>query len=334
MALTLALKMAYWGWSMARELFIFTLLALTLLSPFIGAVEMQWHSLFQTGSLEQAIFFDLRLPRLLLAFFAGAILALSGWLFQTLFRNALMTPFTLGISGGAILGTGIAVVLGLNLVLFGVNLSALFGFAGAFGSVLLILWLARYVSHRGSNALLLLGIALSFFFSAALMVLFSVATAMQSHAILHYTMGSLSTLGYAQVIAAAVMALLLLLVLLRRRFELSLLAVNDEHARLKGVDTKRVTYYLLLVSSLAIGVLISITGPIGFVGLIIPHVIRKLYPRANHELIIPTALIGGLFLAACDTLSRLPQLQSEIPIGIVTAFIGGPFFIYLIIKGK
>ena len=319
---------------MAKQLFIFTLLTLTLLSPFIGAVHMQWHSLFQTGSLEQAIFFDLRLPRLLLALFAGAILALSGWLFQTLFRNALMTPYTLGISGGAILGTGISVVLGLNIVLLGINLSALFGFGGAFGSVLLILWLSRYVRDRGSNALLLLGIALSFFFSAALMVLFSVATAMQSHTILHYTMGSLSTLGYAQVIVTALMALLLLYTLQRRRFELALLAVNEEHAHLKGVETKKLTYFLLLISSLAIGVMISITGPIGFVGLIIPHVVRKLYPRANHELIIPTAIIGALFLAACDTLSRLPQLQSEIPIGIITAFIGGPFFIYLIIKGK
>ena len=319
---------------MAKILFLLLLVALTLLSPFIGAVEMQWSALLQTGSLEQTIFFDLRLPRLLLAFFAGLILALSGWLFQTLFRNALMTPFTLGISGGAILGTGISVVLGLNIVLLGINLSALFGFAGAFSSVLLILWLSKYVNHRGSNALLLLGIALSFFFSAALMVLFSIATAMQSHAILHYTMGSLSTLGYTQVIITALMALLLLFTLYRRRFELSLLAVNDDHARLKGVDTKKLTYFLLVVSSLAIGVLISITGPIGFVGLIIPHVVRKLYPRANHELIIPTALIGGLFLAACDTLSRLPQIQSEIPIGIVTAFIGGPFFIYLIIKGK
>ena len=319
---------------MSRTLFLTLLLLLTLLSPFIGAVEMQWDALFQNGSLEQTIFFELRLPRLLLAFFAGLILALSGWLFQTLFRNALMTPFTLGISGGAILGTGISVVLGLNIVILGLNLSALFGFAGAFGSVMLILWLSRYLHHRGSDALLLLGIALSFFFSAALMVLFSVATAMQSHAILHYTMGSLSTMGYAQVIITAFMALLLLITLQRRRFELSLLAVNDEHARLKGVDTKRLTYFLLIVSSLAIGVLISITGPIGFVGLIIPHVVRKLYPRANHQLIIPTALIGGLFLAACDTLSRLPQLQSEVPIGIVTAFIGGPFFIYLIIKGK
>jgi len=319
---------------MAKGLFLTLLLVLTLLSPFIGAVEMQWSALSQAGSLEQTIFFDLRIPRLLLAFFAGVILALSGWLFQTLFRNDLMTPFTLGISGGAILGTGISVVLGLNIILFGVNLSALFGFGGAFTSVLLILWLSRYVQHRGSNALLLLGIALSFFFSAALMVLFSVATAMQSHTILHYTMGSLSTLGYTQVVITALMAILLLFTLQRRRFELSLLAVNDEHARLKGVDTKKLTYFLLVVSSLAIGVLISITGPIGFVGLIIPHVVRKLYPRANHELIIPTALIGGLFLAACDTLSRLPQLQSEIPIGIVTAFIGGPFFIYLIIKGK
>ena len=319
---------------MPKAIFLFVLLILTLFSPFIGAIDLSWSTLSQNGSLEQKVFLELRLPRLLLAFFAGSILALSGWLFQTLFRNDLMTPYTLGISGGAILGTGIAVVLGLDLMVLGINTSALFGFAGALSSVALILWLARYLNNRGSNALLLLGIALSFFFSAALMVLFSLASAMQSHAILHYTMGSLSTMGYTQSIIVALMSFILLLTLYLKRFELSVMGVNDEHAKLKGIDTKKLTYLLLLVSSLAIGVLISITGPIGFVGLIIPHVVRTLYPIANHRLIIPTAIIGGLFLSACDTLSRLPQLQSEVPIGIVTAFIGGPFFIYLIIKGK
>jgi len=319
---------------MIKALTLIILVALTLTSPFLGAMEIDFSQIWEQTSLDHQIFFELRVPRLLLAFFSGALLSLSGWLFQTLFRNALMTPFTLGVSGGAVLGTGIAVVLGLNSVVAGVALTALFGFGGALLSVVLLLWLSRYIIHRGSSSLLLLGIALSFFFSAALMVLFSLASAIQSHAILHYTMGSLSTMGYTQALSIAVMTMMLLGTLYAKRFELSLLGINDEHARLKGVDTKKLTYFLLLVSSLAIGVLISITGPIGFVGLIIPHVVRKLYARANHHLIIPTALFGGLFLSACDTLSRLPQLQSEIPIGIVTAFIGGPFFIYLIIKGK
>lgn len=319
---------------MIKILTLFVLIVLTLSSPFLGSMDIDPGRIWITDSLEHQIIFELRVPRLMLAFFSGALLALSGWLFQTLFRNALMTPFTLGVSGGAVLGTGIAVVLGLNTVVAGVALSALFGFAGALLSVILLLWLSRYIVHRGNNSLLLLGIALSFFFSAALMVLFSLASAMQSHAILHYTLGSLSTMGYAQALVVAVLSLLLLAILYAKRFELALLGINDEHARLKGVDTRRLTYLLLLVSSLAVGVLISITGPIGFVGLVIPHMVRTLYAKANHRLIIPTALFGGLFLSSCDTLSRLPQLQSEIPIGIVTAFIGGPFFIYLIVKGK
>ncbi len=319
---------------MIKAFLLFILIALTLLSPFIGAVEIDFTKLLEPGSLEGRIFFELRLPRLLLAFFGGTVLALSGWLFQTLFRNALMTPFTLGLSGGAVLGTGLATVLGLNTLFAGLAITALFGFGGALFSVLLLLWLSRYITRQGSNALLLLGIALSFFFSAALTVLFSLASAMQSHAILRYTMGSLATMGYVQAVTLATVAAVLFAVIYSKRFELALLGINEEHAMLKGIDTKRLTRGLLLLTSLAIGVLIAITGPIGFVGLVIPHVVRKLYARANHRLILPVALYGGLFLAACDTLSRLPQLQSEIPIGIVTAFIGGPFFIYLIIKGK
>ena len=216
----------------------------------------------------------------------------------------------------------------------GISFGAFFGFAGALTSVALLLWLSRYIPDKEGNSLLLLGIALSFFFSAALMVLFAVASAMQSHAILLYTMGSLSTMGYAEAVAVVLSSLLLVLFLYLKRFELAILGVNEEHARLKGIDTRKLTIQLLLLSSLVIGIAISVTGPIGFVGLIVPHMVRRIYHSANHRLIIPVALYGGLFLAACDTLSRLPQLQSELPIGIVTAFIGGPFFIYLIIKGR
>lgn len=319
---------------MIKWLLLSLLLLLTLASPFVGSVAIDPGTLLDTGTISHQIFFELRLPRLLLAFFSGALLALSGWLFQTLFRNGLMTPYTLGISGGAVLGTGIATVLGLNTLIVGISFGAFFGFAGALSSVFLLLWLSRYIPDKEGNSLLLLGIALSFFFSAALMVLFAVASAMQSHAILLYTMGSLSTLGYAEATAVALSAMALLFFLYMKRFELAILGVNEEHARLKGINTRSLTVILLLLSSLVIGIAISVTGPIGFVGLIIPHMVRKLYHRANHRLVIHVALYGGLFLAACDTLSRLPQLQSELPIGIVTAFIGGPFFIYLIIKGR
>lgn len=319
---------------MIKRLLLALLLLLTLASPFVGSVAIDLGTILDNATVGHQIFFELRLPRLLLAFFSGALLALSGWLFQTLFRNGLMTPYTLGISGGAVLGTGIATVLGLNTLIAGISFSAFFGFAGALSSVALLLWLSRYIPDKEGNSLLLLGIALSFFFSAALMVLFAVASAMQSHAILLYTMGSLSTMGYAESAAVALSSLALGLFLYAKRHELAILGVNEEHARLKGIDTRRLTVMLLLLSSLVIGVAISVTGPIGFVGLIIPHMVRKIYHRANHRLIIPVALYGGLFLAACDTLSRLPQLQSELPIGIVTAFIGGPFFIYLIIKGR
>ena len=317
---------------MARGLFIAVLLLLALASPFTGALELPWGELTQRGSMAQNVFFDLRLPRLLLAFFAGALLAVAGWLFQTLFRNALMTPYTLGISGGAVLGTGIATVLGLDVLFFGVAWGGLFGFGGALASVALLVWLSKHLPHHSSNALLLLGIALSFFYHAALMVLFYLADAMQSHAILRYTMGSLSTIGYGEALSVLGGAALLLGVIYAKRYELALLGVHEDHARLKGVDTEALVKLLLLVASLGIGVLISITGPVGFVGLIVPHIVRKLYRRSNTALIVPTFWMGGLFLAACDTLSRMPQLQSEIPIGVVTALIGGPFFVYLIFR--
>jgi iron complex transport system permease protein len=319
-----------------RSFLIFSLFtSLALLSPFIGAIDLNVRDILDPAHLSHQIFFEIRLPRMLLAFCGGVILALGGLVFQTLFRNALMTPYTLGISSGAVLGAGVAIKLGVGAVIFGVSAVSIFGFLGALVTLGLLLYLARFLRSSHSESLLLLGIALSLFFTSALMILFFLGNSVQNDMLLRFTMGSLSILGWREPLFVAILSFVLLLVLFAYRFELQLLSVSNEAASLRGVDTKKVTTTLLLILSLGVGVLVSITGPIGFIGLIIPHIVAKIYPQSLQHRIGKTALFGGFFLLFCDTIARSLTTQSELPIGIVTALIGGPFFIYLIItKGK
>ena len=313
--------------------FIWIFLGLTLIiSPFLGAVDLKIADVFTSGTLQNSIFFDLRIPRVLFAFFAGVILALSGLLFQTLFRNALMTPYTLGISSGAVLGAGIAIKLGLGSLAFGIAAISIFGFLGAMLTILLLIFLAKYLQNSHYESLLLLGIALSLFYTSALMILFYLGNTMQNDMLLRFTMGSLSVIGWLHPITICIIGLILGASIYMFRYELQLLSLSDESATLRGINTKKVTLLLLVISSFAIGTLVSISGPIGFVGLIVPHIITKLYPVTVNKRILKTALFGGFFLVFCDTITRALQTQSELPIGIVTALIGGPFFIYLIIS--
>ncbi len=323
-----------WRYNMTRFIIWFTLIAVLLLSPFVGAASINLNELLSFDSLSANIFFELRLPRVIFAFLAGCILALSGLLFQTLFRNALMTPYTLGISSGAVLGAGIAIKLGLGSLLFGIAAISIFGFMGAMFTVVLLVYLARFLRNSQHESLLLLGIALSLFYSSALMILFYLGDTLQNDMLIRFTMGSLSVIGWLYPLILGVITFILFISIYLFRFELQLLSVSDESASLKGVDTKKLTLFLLIISSFAIGTLVSISGPIGFVGLIIPHMVAKLYPSSINKRILKTALFGGLFLVACDTITRVLDTQSELPIGIITALIGGPFFIYLIISRK
>ena len=319
---------------MLRSLVWLAFVFIFLLSPFVGAVDLDIAKIVQGDTLSQTIFFDLRLPRVFFAFFAGTILALSGLLFQTLFRNPLMTPYTLGISSGAVLGAGIAIKLGVASLLFGIASVSLFGFLGAFLTVVLLIYLSQFLHSAYNTSLLLLGIALSLFYTSALMIVFYLGSSIQNDMLIRFTMGSLSIIGWQNPLVLGSVAGLLLGGTLLYKYELQLMSIADESARLKGVDTKKTTLLLLLLASLAIGILVSISGPIGFVGLIVPHMVLKLYPTTVEKRILKTALFGGLFLVFCDTLTRALQTQSELPIGIVTALIGGPFFIYLIVKGS
>ncbi|WP_434637215.1 iron ABC transporter permease [Sulfurimonas sp. NW7] len=317
---------------MIRKLIWLALTAVFLLSAFVGSVDLHLQNIFHLNSLDAQIFFALRLPRVLFTFFAGAVLALSGLLFQTLFRNALMTPYTLGISSGAVLGAGIAIKLSLGTLLFGFAAISVFGFFGALFTVFLLLYLSRFLRQSHAESLLLLGIALSLFYSALLMVIFYLGSAMQNDMLIRFTMGSLSVIGWQYPLIISFSAIILFIAVYMYRFELQLLSISQDQAQLKGVNTKKVTVILLVISSFAVGTLVSISGPIGFVGLIVPHIVHKLYPVNISKRIIKTTLFGGLFLVLCDTVSRTLQTQSELPIGIITAIIGGPFFIYLIIS--
>lgn len=317
---------------MSRVFIWVLLLAILVVSPFVGAVTLDISEIFNTDSLTYKVFFELRLPRVLFAFLAGVILSLSGLLFQTLFRNALMTPYTLGISSGAVLGAGIAIKLGLGSLFFGIGAISLFGFAGAMLTVLLLIYLSQFLKGSQYESLLLLGIALSLFYTSALMIVFYLGDAMQNDMLIRFTMGSLSVIGWSNPVLISFITLFLFLSIYFYRYELQLLSISNDSALLKGVDTKKITLILLGISSLGIGTLVSISGPIGFVGLIVPHIVTKLYPSTVDKRIVKTALFGGFFLVFCDTITRLIDTQSELPIGIITALIGAPFFIYLIIK--
>jgi len=318
-----------------RNLTIFLFfLALLCISPFIGAVPLDLQNILNPSHLQYQIFFEIRLPRVLVAFSAGALLALGGLVFQALFRNDLMTPYTLGISSGAVLGTGIAIKLGLTSLFFGLSLVSVFGFSGAMASLFVLLYLARFLDRSHKESLLLLGIALSLFFTAALMILFFLGNSVQNDMILHFTMGSLAILGWHNPLLLSFALLFTLLLLYVYRFDLQLITISEESAKLRGVATKQTTHILLISFSITTGVLVSITGPIGFVGLVVPHIVSKLYPVGIQKRIGKTALFGGFFLLFCDTIARSISFGSEVPIGIVTALIGGPFFIYLILLKK
>ena len=328
----MVLHLIPWRYSMIRVTVWILLLGFLVLSPFIGAVNLEFSQLLEPNSLPWDIFFELRIPRVLFAFFAGSILALSGLLFQTLFRNALMTPYTLGISSGAILGAGIAIKLGLSTLIFGIAAISIFGFLGAVLTLFLLIYLSQFLHSNQQGSLLLLGIALSLFYTSALMIIFYIGDAMQNDMLIRFTMGSLSVIGWKYPLFLGLIAFIVFISIYAYKYELQLLSISEHQASLKGINTKKITLWLLIFASLGIGVLVSMSGPIGFVGLIAPHIVAKLYPSPVNHRIIKTALFGGLFLLFCDTLTRSLPTQSELPIGIMTALIGGPFFIYLIIS--
>ncbi len=311
-----------------KKLSIFISIIILIISPFFGQIDLDISKLFDPNNMDYVVFWDIRLPRTILAFFVGGILALSGLIFQTIFRNPMSTPFTLGVASGATLFTAIAIVLGLS------SYMSSFAFLGAVITIMVLFSFASKFHSSSTNSLLLVGIALSFFYSASLMVVFFISDLNESYEIVKFTMGSLDIVGMRDVYIISIIGLLLLALSYSYKHKIKLLLTSHELAQLKGLNLKKTNYTLLLAVSIAVGAAVSITGPIGFIGLIVPHILKLIYKQSAQKLIIPIFFYGGVFLVLCDLISRNLGTVSDVPIGVVTSFLGAPFFIYLISRKK
>lgn len=301
-----------------------------ILAPFLGDTNLIYEDIFTNNSTSHTIFWDLRVPRIILAFFTGAILSLSGLIFQAIFKNALITPYTLGIASGTTLFTAISIVF-FPTIMLGIS-----GVIGAFSTIIILYFISQKINKSSlvvsTNSILLIGIALSFFYSSGLMLLFYMSDLQQNYTIVRFTLGSLDVVGFNSTLIVAIVAILLLTVVVSYKDKIKLLLISNDTAFLKGLNVNKTNLTLLIFISLAVGISISFVGPIGFVGLVIPHIIKLIYKQSAHKLIVPVFFYGGVFLVFADFISRNLNTSSSLPIGVVTSFIGAPFFVYLLIR--
>jgi iron complex transport system permease protein len=286
-----------------------------------------------TGNLVEArIVRDVRLPRVTLAFIAGAALATAGMAFQALFRNGLATPYTLGVSAGASLGAAIHVHAGAAGAIAGIPGETFAALAGAALSTTSVYVLARAATGFSSATLLLAGVAVSFLCTSVILAIQYIGDVTTSFRIGRWLLGGLEVVGFSSVWHVLPFVTLGIAALLLISRELDQLVVGEEPAAARGVSVATIKRVIFVAASLMVGGVVATCGPIGFVGLIVPHVGRMtLGPR--HRTLGPfCVLAGGAFLVACDTAARTVVAPIEIPVGIVTALIGGPFFLALLVR--
>lgn len=301
----------------------------------VGMQRLPW-SAVTAGPLssDQAalIFWQLRLPRVLTAFIAGAALSVGGMCFQAVFRNPLATPYTLGVSSGAALGAALYLQSGLAAVLLPFGGPILAAFVGGLLTIGLVYGLTCLRRGFSSETLLLSGIAVSFFFASLILLIQYLSDPSESYRIVRWMMGSVQTVGYAELARLLPFVLVGGAMILAHIRELNLIMLGEELAGSRGVDVLRTRKRLFIGVSLMVGAVVAYCGPIGFVGMIIPHSVRML-TGADHSKLGPYVVIaGGLFLALADTAARTILAPSEMPVGILTALCGGPFFVALLLR--
>lgn len=305
-----------------------------MVAPLLGSRLVSPTDLFSGEPTATTIFWSLRVPRVMLAVLAGGALAISGLALQTLFRNPLAEPYTLGIAGGAALGAVLALQIEGLAGAMGFPGVAVASFVGALAVSALILGLAMSGYTRETSTLLLAGIAISLSCSALVLFVQYLADFTKTFRMVRWMMGGLAVVGYGEVLWLLPWTALGLMVLLLLRWDLNLLLTGEELAVSRGVDLKRLRLGVLGVTSAMVGALVAVTGPIGFVGLIVPHIVRR-WVGPDHLLLIPACLLGGgAFLALCDLGARTIMAPAELPVGVLTALLGGPFFLWLLIAGR
>lgn len=280
--------------------------------------------------LASAIVWRIRLPRVLLAALTGAVLSLGGLVFQALLRNPLAEPYILGISGGSAIGAIAGILMGLA-PFPGVSLCA---FGGAMVTLALILTMASGRTLLQRDALLLSGVMVNAFCSAVIMFLLTLSRDGRLHNILFWLMGNLTATAFGQVGLLAAVVLPCFIVVFLLAHPMNLMLLGRELAASSGVSVRVVTLTLLTVTSLMVSVTVSHCGLIGFVGLVVPHLLRMGW-GSDHRMLVPACILGGgAFMVVCDLLARVLPRHGEMPAGVITAMIGAPLFIYLLKRSR
>lgn len=285
------------------------------------------------SNIAYEIIVNIRLPRVLLGAIIGAALAAAGCVFQAILRNPLADPYILGVSSGAGLGTLAAVLLGWTWTLFGMSAMMLTAFAGAIGTTWLVWLVGKAAGRANITGLLLAGVVVNAFFSSVIMFLTSIARAHQMEMTMFWLMGNIAQMQQVEVVAAAGLVVAAgIAVLLRQGRSLNLLSFGADEAAALGLSVPRVCFIAFAVSALITSVAVCLGGLVGFVGLIVPHAVRLVAGPDHRQLIPVSALVGAAFVVAADTLARVVVAPAMLPVGVVTAMVGGPFFLILLVR--
>lgn len=326
------LKRIAWVSSLLLLLLLTTMLIGISLGSTGNEVKAVLQSLFGGGadSMLDTIVWQIRFPRVLLAALVGATLSLGGLVFQALLRNPLAEPYILGISGGSAIGAIIGILAGLSRFP-GVSFTA---FLGSIATLLLLLIMSSGQSILKKNTLLLSGVMVNAFCGAIIMFLVSMTQDSRLHNIIFWLMGDLSMSDIGQVGILALTLLPCFIIIFLYSHSMNLLLMGNEMAQTMGVNIKRVTTILLVVTSFMVSSTVCHCGLLGFVGLVMPHLLRLIL-GPDHRVLVPACILGGgAYMVICDLLARTFPQQGEMPAGVITAMIGAPLFIYLLKRSK
>ena len=307
-------------------------------APLVGSTTIHLSRVFNRAipfadNVDAQVFFVARLPRVLASALVGSAFAIAGVVFQAFLRNPLASPDTLGVSSGATLGAVIVITFHIDTAVLGVSAVPVATFAGAAGA-LGIVYAMSIARRRGtsSTVLLLAGVALTAFLGALNRFIQVIGDYTDTFRSIRWMMGSMDVGSYTDIVVALVPIAAACVAIGTLPRELDLVSIGAEAAESRGVDVRRAERVALVSASLLTGSAVSLGGPIPFVGIIVPHIVR-LIVGADHRLVLPAAaLFGGTFLVICDVIARTAFGPAGMPVGAITAFLGGPFFLWLLFR--
>ena len=317
-------------------LFVISTLLILVTSITLGSFNFSFQELLNdSNSLDNIVLLEIRIPRVLLAAFVGASLGLSGASLQGLFRNPLADPGLIGVSAGAALGASLVIVLGSGILpdfIFGTLILPISAIIGASLVISLLYLFTQGFGYQGITYMLLVGIAVNAFASVGIGILTYISTDSELRGLTFWTMGSFGGASWQLIIPALIIISLTMFWMIPSARKLDLLQLGEPEAYRLGVDVRKLKFKVIIASAITVGISVSLSGMIGFVGLVVPHLVR-LIGGVNHNYLLPgSAFLGASLMMTADLLSRTLIQPAELPVGLITSAIGAPFFLWLIFR--